>query len=113
MRRTVVAILLMLGTMALFVTTDSCAKLALRSYPASEVVWARFVFHLPVVVLALARHAELRTHRLGLQLLRSVFQVSSTAFFFLAIQRLPLPTAFAINLVQPLLLTALSVPFLG
>jgi drug/metabolite transporter (DMT)-like permease len=113
MPRSLVAILLMLGTMALFVTTDTCAKIALRSYPASEVVWVRFVFHLPVVLLALARGADLRTRRPGLQLLRSMFQVASTAFFFLAIQWLPLPTAFAIILVQPLLLTALSVPFLG
>jgi len=110
------AILLMLATMAVFVSTDSMAKYLLRTYPVVEVTWARFVFHLPLVLLLMAQQrssAVLRTQRLGLQLARSLCQLASTTFFFLAVAFLPLATAIAIGFVQPLLVTLLSVPLLG
>jgi drug/metabolite transporter (DMT)-like permease len=112
----VAAILLMLATMAVFVSTDSIAKYLMRSYPVAEVTWARFVFHLPVVVALMAGQGAIRvvrTKRLLLQLARSLAQLMSTAIFFVAIAFMPLATAIAIGFVQPLLVTALSVPLLG
>jgi drug/metabolite transporter (DMT)-like permease len=110
------AIFLMLATMAVFVATDSTAKYLVRTYPVLEVTWARFVFHLPVVLVLIAqqrRVSVLRTQRLGLQLGRAGCQLASTTLFFLAVAFLPLATAIAIGFVQPLLVTILSVPLLG
>src|SRR4051812_7318754 len=106
----------MLATMAVFVFTDTLAKYLVRTYPVVEVTWARFAFHLPVVLALMAQHRSVglfRSKRLDLQLARSLMQLMSTTMFFIAIAYMPLAKAIAIGFVQPLLVTALSVPFLG
>lgn len=111
-----VAILLILGTMAIFVTTDTLAKYLMQTYSVAEVTWARFVFHMPVVLALMAAQRSrtvFRSRNLRNQIGRSVTQLASTLLFFLAIAYLPLATAVAIAFVQPLLVTALSVPLLG
>lgn len=108
-------ILLMMLAGFLFVVMDSTAKYLSGSYPVTQIVWARYIFHLLTLPLLIGRGswlAVLATRRLGLQLLRSLMLLGSTFFFFLAVKFIPLATATAIGFVGPLLVTALSVPFL-
>ncbi len=108
------SILLVLLATLLFVSLDSIAKYLTHTYPIVQVVWARYAFHALIVVLMLrselVRH--LRTHRLALQITRSFFLLGATAAFFAAVRSMKLVDASAITMAGPLLVTALSVPFL-
>ncbi len=109
-------ILLMLGTMFVFVVIDAVAKYLTASLPVMQVVWARNVFALGFSLLMLRGRGAtmlMATRRPGLQLARSALQFTSTAIFFTALYYIPLADAIAIGFVSPLILTALSVPMLG
>lgn len=99
----------------LFVCLDTTGKYLTQHYPVPQVVWARFAFHLLFVILILGRriHRVVASHRLGLQILRSLFMLGANAFFFLGVRTLPLVDASSILFVAPLVVTALSVPLLG
>lgn len=105
----------MLLTALLFVSMDALAKQLSQVYPVAQVVWARYLFHVLLMALFLGRRlpATLRTGRLGLQLLRSLFLLAATALFFTAISLMPLAETSAIMFVAPILVTALSLPLLG
>jgi len=108
-------ILLMMLAGFLFVVMDTTAKYLSSDYPVTQIVWARYVFHLltlPLLIGGGSWLAVARTKRLGLQVLRSLFLLGSTYFFFLAVKYIPLATATAIGFVGPLLVTALSMPLL-
>jgi drug/metabolite transporter (DMT)-like permease len=105
-----------LGGMMLFPCLDTLAKALSTRVNVLEIVWARYTFHLlaiPLFVPPGQLSGVFRTRRLGLQTLRSVCAVMGTAFFFLALRRVTLADATAINFVSPLLLTLLAVPLLG
>ena len=108
-------ILWMLATMLLFVSLDTSAKYLSQSLPVIQLVWARYVFHLVIlgVIMAPRLRNMLRTQRPGLQIVRSIFLLGATGFFFSAISLMPLASASAIMFVSPILVTALSVPLLG
>lgn len=101
--------------MAMFVSMDALAKYLSQSYPVPQVLWARYFFHLVLLAAILGPRIPrvLRTGRLGLQLVRSVFLLGATGFFFTAISRMPLASASAIMFVAPIVVTALSMPLLG
>lgn len=108
-------IFLMLTTTLFFVLIDTCAKQLTQSLPIVEVVWARFVFHV-VVVLLLLRGRTLRfarSRRPGLQLFRSAMLVATTYLFFAGVQQIELAMASSIMFLSPILITVLSVPLLG
>ena len=104
----------MLLAVMCFVILDTFAKLLSESYPVWQIVWARYAFHLVLIVVVLRRALPrtLRTTRLPLQLLRSLLLVVTTALFFLGLSVLPLADAAAVMLLGPLFITALSVPLL-
>jgi drug/metabolite transporter (DMT)-like permease len=94
-----------------FVVMDTAGKYLTADYSTIQIAWARYLFHMLTVLpvlLAWRGSAVFRTRRLGLQLLRSVFLLGATAFYFLALRYIPLATAAAIGFVAPLILTALS-----
>jgi drug/metabolite transporter (DMT)-like permease len=99
----------------LFVCLDVTAKSLMQTHPVNQVVWARFTFHLLLVLAFLGPRAPtlVRTRRPGLQLLRSVFMLAANGMFFLAVRSMPIVDASAIMFVGPLVVTALSVPLLG
>src|SRR5699024_6360772 len=107
-------ILWMLLAVMCFVILDTFAKLLSETYPVWQIVWARYAFHLVLIVIVLrgALPRTLRTARLPLQLLRSLLLVVTTALFFLGLSVLPLADAAAVMLLGPLFITALSVPLL-
>ncbi len=114
-RQTLTGIFLMLGAGFLFTVMDATAKHLAQTYPVVEIAWGRYLFatlSLPVILFRFGGLATIRSNRLGLQMLRSLFLLCSTVIFWLAVKFIPLADATAISFVGPLMLTALSVPFL-
>lgn len=108
-------IFLMLTTTLFFILIDTCAKHLSQSLPVMEVVWARFIFHLAVVLILLRGRALgfARTNRPGLQLFRSAMLMTTTYLFFTGVQKIDLAMASSIMFLSPILITVLSVPVLG
>jgi len=108
-------ILLTLGAMGVFSCMDAMSKHLTEHVPVMEVAGGRYFICLlwlfPVV--AHGRFAAVRSTAPKLQLLRALGMNGSTVFFIMAVSQLPLAEATSIGFVSPLLITALSVPFLG
>lgn len=104
----------MLAATGGFVTSDTIAKYLLETFPIPQVVWARYAAHFLVVVLLLRSRIPflVKTNRLPLQLFRSCLLILATLSFFAAITTVPLATASAIMFTAPIMVTALSGPFL-
>lgn len=92
--------------------SDAVAKLLGERYSPVQILFLRASIALPFVLALTAglggRHA-LRTHHLGLHLLRGAINVISATFFYLGLRSLPLAEATAISYAAPLFVTALSV----
>lgn len=109
-------ILLMLSAMALLPIYNGTAKYLSADYPVAQVVWARYFFHLAVLLpLVLWRYGPrvLVPPRFRLQLLRGTLLVADTFLFFAALALIPLADTLALTFVAPLILTALSALALG
>ncbi len=109
-------IVLALSAILLFSLMDLQAKYLGQTFPVPQIVWARYFgnFAVMVVIFWPKRGFNLqRTKRPGLQIFRSLLLVLCTVIFFTAIQYMPLADAVSISFISPLLVTALSVPFLG
>ncbi len=107
-------ILWMLAAQLLFFAGNAVAKHLAETYPVPLVIWARLAFQMLLLAPLLPRLRPLLvTRRMGMQVVRAAFLVSSTGFFYLAIHILPLADASAILYIAPLLITVLSMPLLG
>jgi drug/metabolite transporter (DMT)-like permease len=114
--RRVRAMLTMLAAVGVFALMDAGLKLLSAHYPPFQVAALRGASSLPLVLawaLATTGVQPLLRVRWSLHLLRGVLGVAMMASFVYAIHRLPLSTAYSIFFIAPLLITALSVPFLG
>jgi drug/metabolite transporter (DMT)-like permease len=110
------AILTMLAAVGFFTLMDAGLKLLSARYPPFEVAALRGGASLPLVLTWAGSTVGLRSLlrvRWSLHLLRAVIGVAMMAAFIYALQRMPLSSAYTIFFVAPLLITALSVPFLG
>jgi drug/metabolite transporter (DMT)-like permease len=109
-------ILLTLLAMGLFGCMDGISKFLVAHYPPTLVLWLRHVAAVPVAFLILARQHPtrlLRPRAPGLQLTRIVLLVVEMNLVLVAFRVMPLADTQAILAATPLLVTALSVPFLG
>lgn len=109
-------ILLLCAGVAMFGMGEACVKVLAKDFDILQVVWARYTFHALVFLLIFSRtgiRSQMVTRRPFLHLARSAALLCGTVFFFTALIYLPLPEAVAINFASPLLVTALSIPFLG
>jgi len=69
----------------MFSAMDTMAKLALKSYPIAPLIWARYTLQLVIMVALFAPRMGFglaRTRFLGLQMLRGILLVGSTACFY-------------------------------
>lgn len=110
------AVLAMLLAVALFALMDAGLKALSAHYPPLQVAALRGAASLPLVLgwaLATAGMRTLLRVRWSLHLLRGALGVAMMAAFAYALRHMPLSTAYSIFFVAPLLITALSVPFLG
>ncbi len=108
-------ILLITAAVFCFACSDAVSKSLMEVLPAVQVTWLRFVvFVLVMAPVALRMGAgPLRTRYPALQVLRGVGVSVSALLFILGLGVIPLAEATAMAFVSPLLVTALSVPFLG
>lgn len=110
------AIWLMLAAVGMFALMDTGLKLLSAHYPPFQVAALRGLSSLPLVLawaLWTVGWRPLLRVRWSLHLLRGVLGIAMMASFVYALKHLPLSTAYSIFFVAPLLITALSVPFLG
>lgn len=110
------AVVAMLLAVALFSLMDAGLKGLAGHYPPFQVAALRGAASLPFVLawsLATAGPRSLLRVRWSLHVLRGVLGVAMMAAFAYALRYMPLSTAYSIFFVAPLLITALSVPFLG
>jgi drug/metabolite transporter (DMT)-like permease len=106
----------MLMAAALFSLMDSGLKLLSPHYPALQVASMRALSSLPLVLAYVAWRGAfpgLLRVRWPLHLLRGALGIGMLSLFTFALRQLPLAEAYSIFFVAPLLITALSVPFLG
>lgn len=108
-------ILCMLLSVMIGLITDSVVKQLAFGYSILMIVWARYTFHMVIMVGMLGRRfpAALKSRRPGLQAFRSVAQLVAVVTFVGALGLLPLAQCIAIQFLTPILITALSVPVLG
>lgn len=109
-------ITLMILCTLFFAVMDGVSKLLIVDYPVGEILFVRYVFFL-ILVLAVTRPGRLRQ---TLKVRRPLFQISRAALlvadqvvFILALSFLALADAHILMSSAPLLVTALSIPFLG
>ena len=109
-------IALMLGAFLCFTAIDSCAKALVATLPAFEVVFFRYLGHL-MIVSAFFMPSQgwglLKANRIGVQVARASVLMVGTSMNFIAVGYLPLAVTSAIFFLAPLMICALSVPFLG
>ena len=96
---------------------DLCAKEILQTYSLQEFVWVRSIIGL-AILLALAPRLfggfrMLRTSRWMWHLLRTALASGAMFGFFYGLSKMPLVNALTLGFTAPLMVTALSVPFLG
>jgi drug/metabolite transporter (DMT)-like permease len=95
---------------------DICAKALLADYSLSQFVFLRSIFGLLIFFAMMRRFGgvqNLRTSKWGWHLLRTVLASGAMFGFFYGLARMPLVNALTIAFTAPLMVTALSVPFLG
>ncbi len=109
------AIAWMLVTTFFFVCVHATGKHLVASYPVVQVVWGRYVFHLlfAAAILGPRLLRVARTRNLPLQLLRSLFMLGASGFYFAGVRSLPLAEANAIGFTTPILVALLAQPVLG
>lgn len=96
--------------LVLFVGMGTLAKTLAAIYPIEQVIWARYFFHVLLIVLMFPRRigSLFKTRRLGLQITRSVVVFAATAFGFTSLSIMPMAEVSAIGYVAPLMVTIMS-----
>jgi len=109
-------IALLVLSASLFAGVDGLSKLLADTQSVGQIVWARYVLALPVLILT-TRPADWRTIfttvRPGLQILRGVTPLTISGSMVMAVRYLPLAEATVILFAGPFLIVVLSRPFLG
>ncbi|MHA1568204.1 MAG: DMT family transporter [Alphaproteobacteria bacterium] len=109
-------ILFILAAVMMTATMDMFAKFLVRDQSIPMIVWARYNFHLVLMLPLLARlgpRTVLTTRRPGLQIGRAVLLLVTTFLIFSSLKFIPLADMTTIVFAGPLIATGLSVPILG
>lgn len=109
-------IVAMVFAVASFAGMDSLLKLFSTHYSPMQVTAMRGAASLPFMLITIAlmgRLRELRPVRWELHLLRGVIGVAMLGSFIWGLKRLSMADAYTMYLSAPLMIAALSVPFLG
>lgn len=91
------------------------AKTLTADYAIPQVLWARYVFHIMILVVVFGTgfFHVLKTDHFGLQATRSGLMIIAAACYFTGISMIALADASAIMFLVPIIVTAVSAPFLG
>jgi drug/metabolite transporter (DMT)-like permease len=103
-----------LGAMLVFSGMDGLSKILAVDYHPLEISCVRSLFTILVLAPFFARDTSaLRTTKPLHQIGRGLCMTASSVLFIAGLSELPIADATAIGFVSPLLVTALSIPFLG
>jgi drug/metabolite transporter (DMT)-like permease len=100
----------------IFPLLNASVKYLGQRYPMPEIFWVRYAGHVVYSLIAFlpGRGRWLfATRRPGVQVMRAVLLFGASAFYFLGLLTVDLPTASAIAFVSPIIVTALARPVLG
>ena len=113
--RPLVAIGLVLLSMAIFSSIDVLSKILVAEYSPIEVAWGRYLSNVLVLVpfVVRSRGRLLVTQRPLSQFVRGVSMLGSAVLFMAGLGQLAIADATSIGFVSPLMVTALSIPILG
>lgn len=104
-------------SVAFFAAMNVFVKLAAESHSIIEIMFFRNMLGIVPVTMLILLHPKqlnlLKTSRIGGHLIRGTIGMASMTCFFWSFKLLPLADATAIQFAMPIILTALSVPFLG
>ncbi|WBU54676.1 DMT family transporter [Paracoccus sp. SCSIO 75233] len=108
-------ILLLLAAVFVFTLMDVTAKYLGQFYAPAQVVWARFMGNLAVLVLVYRGRflPSLRSRHPKLQFWRAMTQLASVSLFFTSLQYIGIAEATAIMDLNPVLITLGGALFLG
>ncbi len=115
-QRVLRGILFMCLAICIMPAMNAIAKYLVAGYPMPQVVWARFTGHFLFTIAIFFPGLGWRLFlpaRPAMQLGRSAVMFTSNGLFIVALATISLPTSSAIMFTAPLMVTALSVPFLG
>jgi len=115
-RQRLTGIALMCCAVALFACLDTTAKYLNTQMDSLQIAWARYTsaFLLTLIISnPVTTPGLLRTAQPGLQIVRSLVLVGSTALNFLALRWLQLDEALSIIFTVPFFVAAVSGPMLG
>lgn len=110
------AILFLLLGVAGGLGLDLCAKALLVDYSLEQFVLLRSIFGLLIFLTMMRRFGgieNLKTRKWKWHLLRTLLASGAMFGFFFGLARMPLVNALTLGFTAPLMVTALSVPFLG
>lgn len=116
MHPSLAGVALQLAALATFVAMDTIIKLMTASFAVPQVMWARFLFGLITVAIALriaTGHVPWRSRAPGLQTLRSLILAACNWLFTTALVYIPLADATAVGFASPLFTVALAAVWLG
>lgn len=109
-------IAMMLAALFCFALLDATSKHLSQTFSVPLLVWARYTFHLLLMVVFLApsrRSRLLATQRPVLQVVRALLLIGVTGFAMAAFRIMPLAETTAILFVTPLFVALLAGPLLG
>ena len=108
------ALLICLAVFCFVIMNGLVRYLGRAGYPVPEIVWARFAFHLVLIMALFPRRIPtlLVSTRVGMQVLRSTLMLGATVSMFFAVSVMPLADAVSIGFITPLLVVGLSVVIL-
>lgn len=115
-QRPLLGIALMLAAVLCFAALDATSKVLSQTFAVPLLVWARYGFHLLVMLVFLGPTMGLRlvrTRRPLLQTVRALLLLGVTGFAMAAIRLMPLAETTAILFVAPLAVALLAGPLLG
>jgi drug/metabolite transporter (DMT)-like permease len=95
---------------------DLCAKALLADYSLTQFVFLRSLIGIAIIIVMARQFGGLQslaTGRWRWHLLRTVMAIGAMYGFFYGLARMPLVNALTLGFTAPLMVTALSVPFLG
>ena len=95
---------------------DLCAKELLQSYSLTEFILVRSIIGVLIFLVLAPRlfggYRNLRTKRIAWHILRTLLAIGAMYGFFYGLAKMPLVNALTLGFTAPLMVTALSVPFL-
>ncbi len=95
---------------------DLCAKALLADYSLEQFIFLRGIFGLLIFFTMMRRYGgveNLKTKKWRWHVLRTLLATGAMFGFFFGLARMPLVNALTLGFTAPLMVTALSVPFLG